>query len=68
MADWFDTWTCHICGEVRPDAKISVYKRELTIPGTPPGNSHMNVRYCNDNTYCPDRASIIETFDELKKG
>lgn len=43
------TWTCHVCGEKRPDGKISVHK--IGIIGA-------NVRYCNDREACEQGASI----------
>ena len=48
------TWTCHVCGERRPDSKISVAKHRLiTDTGIEMGQ---NVRYCNDNPACEKRA------------
>ena len=43
-----DTWTCHICGEERPDEKISVVSSVLD--GLP--NAEINIRYCNDKFKC----------------
>lgn len=47
------TWTCHICGEERPDAIISV----LSFPmkdsdGKINKHATINVRYCNDKPKC----------------
>lgn len=49
------TWTCHICGEERPDAMISVESHKRVIPGT---NQKVieNVRYCNDKAECTSAA------------
>jgi hypothetical protein len=47
------TWTCNICGDVRPDAAISVNVREYAdadgniVPG-----AGYNERYCNDRPAC----------------
>lgn len=44
------TWTCHVCGEERPDNKISVHKRIHKYPnGVTMG---VNTRYCNDRPEC----------------
>jgi len=48
------TWTCHICGKERPDAKISVHTTPLIIGGQVMGDQ--NVRYCNDNPECRKKA------------
>lgn len=51
------TWTCHICNEERPDAKISVFKHKH--PGSLDGNTiefTENVRYCNDRDRCLEGA------------
>lgn len=52
--DWDNlTWTCMICGNRRPDAKISVWKTDLSEQyGLPPGHVTQNVRYCNDREAC----------------
>lgn len=49
--DYFDsmTWTCHVCGDERPDAKISVAKHPLGI-------AVVNVRFCNDRPDCAAKA------------
>lgn len=52
-----DTWTCHICGEERPDENISV----LTYPVANLSDAEYNVRYCND------RAKCLEVALEWKK-
>ena len=48
------TWTCHICHKNRPDNKISVKTRPLVIGGQVMGSQ--NVRHCNDNQDCIDKA------------
>ena len=42
------TWTCHICGEERPDDKIDVLS--YLIEGLP--GAERNVGYCNDKEEC----------------
>lgn len=51
------TWKCHICGEVRPDSKISVETKPLIINGQVCGEQ--NIRYCNDRGRC---VSGVENF------
>ena len=50
------TWTCHICGEERPDEYISVMSKSLNIPNV---DAEQNIRYCNDKPKCAEGA---ETF------
>lgn len=52
-------WTCHVCGETRPDAAISVYTRERPqfLDGLP---LRENVRYCNDREWC--RANVSRVY------
>ena len=50
------TWRCHVCGELRPDDKISV-----AVHTRVDGNgieSKQNVRYCNDNGTCEKIARL----------
>lgn len=47
------TWTCHVCGEERTDAMISVHKRKLRIGSVP---VEENIRYCNDRQACIEGA------------
>ena len=56
--DGFGTWSCHICGKKRPDAKISVFPKSLVISGQVLGQQ--NVRYCNDNPECQKKARNYE--------
>jgi len=59
------TWTCHICNKERPDANISVFTRDLSgEQGFPIGTVEQNVRYCNDNPSCMEKAP---TFSFSKK-
>jgi len=56
------TWKCHICGEERPDEKISVYSTTQEIPGTHGGTMTVNVRYCNDKPACIEAAPHFSFF------
>lgn len=49
------TWTCHVCGEERPDEKISVQNNHIKI-GIEEFDCIENVRYCNDNQECAEKA------------
>lgn len=40
------TWTCHVCGERRPDKQISVFVRRHDE------FMQENIRYCNDREKC----------------
>ena len=57
-------WTCHVCGELRPDDKISVHSRTvtLTLNNVPMTE---NVRYCNDNQECIDGAKKVRWIDAV---
>lgn len=55
------TWTCHICGDERPDALISVRKVPAEMGGV---NFEQNVRYCNDRPACAE-ASKTYSFNTL---
>lgn len=54
-----DGWTCHVCGDYRPDAQISVFKRRHSLPGGVVMDE--NVRYCNDRPLCAEAAKT-KTF------
>ena len=56
MSGFGGTWTCHVCGKERPDAKISVYSR--TVQKGTVGITE-NVRYCNDNPECEAGAEKV---------
>ena len=56
----FTTWKCHICGEERPDDKISVLSKPLTIDGRVIGQQ--NIRYCNDRASCRELAKDYSFF------
>lgn len=50
---WNLTWTCMVCGDRRPDAQISVYKRDISAHyGAELGTVTENIRYCNDRPSC----------------
>jgi hypothetical protein len=43
------TWTCHVCGDERPDDKIDVFSVVENVRGV---IVQQNVRYCNDRIEC----------------
>ena len=55
------TWKCHVCGEIRPDDKISVRQHPLVVKGLVMGNQ--NVRYCNDNPDCIEKSKTTTFMD-----
>lgn len=56
------TWKCHICGDERPDDKISVYTHTNRSSN---GIEFMeNIRYCNDREKCIEGA---KTFHFVEK-
>ena len=58
------TWKCHICGDIRPDDRISVRTTDISAKsGLPPGTMQQNVRYCNDREKCIEGA---KTFSFVK--
>jgi len=58
-------WTCHICGETRPDALISVFTTDTSKKyGLPPDTMKQNVRFCKDKKSCIEGA---KTFSFTKK-
>jgi hypothetical protein len=50
------TWSCHVCGAVRPDDKISVFKSERMLGRIP---VKQNVRYCVDRPACVEGAKHV---------
>ncbi|MBA7682678.1 hypothetical protein ES703_91030 [subsurface metagenome] len=56
-----ENWTCMVCRELRPDARISVYS-ETQGPLT------INIRYCNDNPKCVEGAKKHSLLKLLRKG
>lgn len=61
-------WTCHVCGLERPDRFISVYVTDLSSEKhMPPGTLKQNVRFCNDNPDCIDRAKTFRLIKPHEK-
>ena len=62
----FDTWKCDICGEERPNEKISVLSKPLAINGQVVPDGQQNIRYCNDRPACIKGAEDF-TFSKGEK-
>ena len=61
------TWTCHVCGEERPDACISVRSTDMSNEyGLPIGTMMQNVRYCNDNKECIEGSKTKKLLKKSK--
>lgn len=57
------TWKCHVCGEVRPDERISVLSTERVSEN---GVHYTeNVRYCNDRPACVEGATSVSFTKDL---
>lgn len=58
------TWTCHACGERRPDLFISVAHRKVDLTkGALRQVVQINARYCNDRPECLRK--VPDELDEL---
>lgn len=53
-----NSWTCHVCGESRPDDMIDVHSRIRIVNGI---EIQENVRYCKDSTDCA-RGAATKTW------
>ena len=62
MVTGFDTWKCHVCGEERPDDKISVLSKPIIINGQVVSGGQQNIRYCNDRPACIEGAKEFSFF------
>lgn len=59
------TWKCHICSRHRPDSKISVHQTDVSEKyNLPKGTTKQNVRYCNDNPDCVEKATTFTFFNK----
>lgn len=62
------TWICHVCFAERPDARVSVYKRDLSAKfSLPAGSVTENIRYCNDRQSCIDGAPLVSFGDRFRE-
>lgn len=58
-------WTCHVCGDYRPDSKISVHSTDTMFSGV---SLQQNVRYCNDRLECREGAKNIKWIRGAENG
>ena len=58
-------WTCHVCGDLRPDARIGVRTEVEHLPGDVVVRH--NVRYCNDREACVLRSYEAARERRLRK-
>lgn len=52
------TWTCHVCGDERPDELIAVHSETYPILGGRVDYT-VNVRYCADRVGCQAGAPMV---------
>lgn len=57
------TWTCHACGDVRPDSEIAVFSRVHPIERSGATMSE-NIRFCADRPACEERAQHISLLGQ----
>lgn len=57
------TWTCHACGETRPDDKVAVFTRVHPVADSGATMSE-NIRFCSDRPACESRARNISLLGE----
>ena len=50
------TWRCDVCGNERPNEKISVHPVDITDPSVPTVKVVRNVKFCNDVPACKESA------------
>lgn len=55
------TWICDICGKERPDRNIAV----ITYPIKDWENAERNLKYCNDNQDCINKAILKHVTREV---
>jgi hypothetical protein len=62
-----DSWTCHVCGDLRPDVFISVRRHDKSEEyGMTPGTFMENIRYCNDKESCIEGSNTHSHFKKKK--
>lgn len=59
------TWKCHICGETRPDNKISILTKPLAM-NSGLNIGEQNIWYCNDKPECLEGAKKF-SFVKLRR-
>ena len=60
------TFSCHVCGAVRPADEIEVYNKDVSKRfGLPVGTATLHIRYCHDNPVCKVKAPALELLSKL---
>lgn len=59
-SDWLKdlSWRCNVCGDERPDDKISVFAKKTVLDNGI--ECQLNIRYCNDRQACIDGAPNLD--------
>jgi len=53
-------WSCNVCNIERPNSRIDVFKRDISIDyNLPYGTMQQNVRHCNDKLDCIEKAKTL---------
>ncbi len=61
-------WTCHICGDERPDEIIMVRKIDSSAKyDLPAGTVEENVRYCADRLQCVQGSKVFSFSNARSK-
>ena len=60
-----DEWPCHVCGDLRPDDKISVLSRQEVLEGGVQVTT--NVRFCNDRPACVEGCQAVDFLPNMKR-
>lgn len=59
-------WRCHLCGDERPDDRISVLSRVHPIKDAGGATYSENIRYCNDRTSCISKAQTFSFLEQVE--
>jgi len=60
------TWSCHICGDERPDRFIGVFSTDISADiSLPLGTARQNIRHCLDRQECVLRAKSKRFFRDV---
>ncbi len=60
-------WQCDICGKVRDDTYVSVITKPLIIDDVGVVGGTENIKYCNDNPDCTQKAKAFTRFAPTKR-
>ncbi len=60
-------WRCDICGKERDDTYVSVITKPLIIDDVGVVGVTENIKYCNDNPDCTQKAKAFTRFAPTKR-